>query len=544
MPQLDALVEETLFFIAQKGWTHSGEGFFTALVTFLAEKLGVEYALVDELLPDRRRARTVGLYAGGKVVPDLEYELRGTPCENVMGKSLCRYPRGVQALFPEDILLQQMGAESYLGIPLWDSGGAPLGLIAIMGQRPLTDLHAAETILQIVAVRCAHELERRRAETERRKVEEQLARYQRLESIGRLASGVAHDMNNVLTAIMGVGFSLREQLAADVTVAGDLDLLLGAAANGRQLVKSLTAFARGGLDDPAPVDLNALLRQEAEILRRTTLGRVAVVEDLDPGLPAVLGEASALSNVVMNLCTNALDAMPDGGTLTLRSRGLRGGGVEVVVQDSGHGMTPEVRARALEPFFTTKPQGKGTGLGLALVYGAMKAHGGVVELESAVGEGTRVALRFPRLSPAAERAPSAAAPTRAARPVRVLRVEDDELVRSSTAALLRRAGHEVHAAADGEAALAALSGGLAVDAAILDQNLPGLSGLDTLQRVRATHPRLPVVLVTGLPTPLVEERIAGEAAVRLLSKPFEPAELHAALGAACATPEAAPTEVR
>lgn len=533
MSSMEALVEETLYFIAQKGWTRSREVFFTALVTFLAEKLDVEFALVDELLPDQRRARTVGLRASGKILPDMEYELRGTPCENVMGKTLCCYVSGVQELFPGDVLLQQLGAQSYVGIPLWDSSGAPLGLIAVMGQRPLANPHVAETILRIVAVRCAHELERRRAEEQRRRIEEQLARYERLDSIGRLAGGVAHDMNNVLTAVIGMGSSLREHFVHDAAVTEDLDLLLGAAERGRSLAKSLTEFARGGLRNAAPVDLNTLMKQQAEICRRTSQGKVAIIEDLAEALPQVLGEASSLSNVLMNLCTNAVDAMPNGGTLRLRSRVLQGGGVELSVQDTGIGMPPEVKERAIEPFFTTKPRGKGTGLGLALVYGAMKAHGGSVELESAVGTGTRVVLRFPALSRtggAARPEPPCAVDARA---LHILLVEDEERVRVSTATLLRRAGHDVHAVADGEAALATVSGGLAVDIALLEQSLPGLTGIETLKRIRVTRGGLPAILVTGFVTPLLEESIAKESGVWLLPKPFASAELTALLRAAC-----------
>ncbi len=190
----------------------------------------------------------------------------------------------------------------------------------------------------------------------------------------------------------------------------------------------------------------------------------------------------------------------------------------------------------MEPFFTTKPTGptgKGTGLGLALVYGAMKAHGGSVELESAVGRGTRVVLRFPPSLRAREAAATARPAAVDLRSLRVLLVEDEASVRATTATILRRAGHEVHAAADGEAALGLLSGGLAVDVAILDQNLPGLTGMETLKRIRATtHPGLPAILVTGLASPLLEQTIAAEGGMRLLPKPFAPAELHASLRAA------------
>ncbi len=167
---MDTAIEKTLYFVAQKGWVSSSQEFFTSLVTFLGQTLEIEYALVDELLDDGQTARTVGLYAAGDVVPNMEYKLAGTPCEHVMGKSLCFYPAGVQELFPEDKLLTEMGARSYIGTPLWDSKGDPIGLIAVLGTTEFTgNRRTAEAVLQIVAVRCAHELERAAAERETRR---------------------------------------------------------------------------------------------------------------------------------------------------------------------------------------------------------------------------------------------------------------------------------------------------------------------------------------------------------------------------------------
>lgn len=534
MTNLDDLIKETLVFIAQKGWTQSEKGFFSALVMFLGEKLGVEYALVDELLPDQMRARTVGLYASGKVVPDVEYDLAGTPCENVMGKNLCCYPRGIQALFPEDSMLQQMAAESYLGIPLWNSKGNPIGLIAVMGQKPLENRELAESILQMVAVRCAHELERKHTEEARREIEAELLRYQKLESIGRLASGVAHDMNNVLTAIMGVTGVLRHRFEADEAVKGNLDLILSAAMRGRKLVKGLTDFSRDRLEDAQALDLNELLRHEAELFSRTTLQKIQLSVNLEEPLPMVLGEASSLSNVLMNLCVNAMDAMPEGGRILLRSRALRSGGVEVCVEDSGHGMTPEVKAKAMDPFFTTKPVGKGTGLGLAIVYGAMKAHGGTVEIFSEEAEGTRVALRFPPMDRSGahlEQTPAALVPVN--RPLHILLVDDETMILDTLATLLRHAGHQVDLASSGQDALEQLKVGLEVDLVILDQNMPGLSGVETLSQIRAAHSGLPVVLSTGLVDATVEAALAAHTGVWLLRKPFVMTELQAAICAAC-----------
>lgn len=534
MMNLDELIKETLVFIAQKGWTQSHEGFFSALVRFLGEQLEMEYALVDELLPGQRRARTVGLYAAGKIVPDIEYDLCGTPCENVMGKSLCYYPQGIQGLFPEDLLLQQMGAESYVGIPLWDSRGNPIGLVAVMGQKAILDRELVESILQLVAVRCAHELERKRSEEERKRIEMELLRYQKLESVGQLASGVAHDMNNVLAAIMSMTSVLRERFADDAAVSKSLDLILTASTRGRKLVQGLTDFSRDRLEDAHPVDLNALIRQEASLLERTTFGKVDVGVDLEDPLPPVMGESSSLSNVFMNLCVNAVDAMPDGGRLTFRSRSLPDGLVEVSVQDTGQGMSSEVVAKAMDPFFTTKPPGKGTGLGLSIVYGAIKAHGGRVDIQSECGAGTKITLRFPAL--AAEKPVSEAPsepPISETRALDILLVDDEPMILESTAALCGHFGHRVKVASGGQEGLDRLRDGLKVDLVILDQSMPGLTGVEVLNQLRLSHPDLPVILSTGQVDATVEQALAASPGTWLIRKPFKAGELQAVVLSAC-----------
>lgn len=530
MTGLDDLLKDTLEFTAQKGWTGSSGGFFHSLVLFLGEKLGVEYALVDELLPGQKRARTVGLFASGEVVPDVEYDLRGTPCENVMGQSLCCYPRGIQALFPEDVMLQQMGAESYLGLPLWDSQGNPIGLIAVMGQAPLENREAAESILQIVAIRCAHELERKRYEEERRRIESELHHFQKLESVGRLASGVAHDMNNVLAAIMGLATVLRDRLEGDALGVGHLDLILNSADRGRALVRGLTAFARAQLEDAVPLDFNALIRQEAELLRQTTFRKVDLELDLEESLPPVMGEASALGNVLMNLCVNAVDAMPEGGKLTFRSRENPKGFVEISIVDTGQGMSPQVLARAMDPFFTTKPPGKGTGLGLSIVFGAMKAHGGTVGIQSAEGTGTAVLLRFPALAHEAGQVEAEAELTAAPEvPLTILLVDDEPMILESSSELLRHFGHRVVVARGGQESLDRLEAGLEVDLVILDQNMPGLNGIDTLRCLRATQPELPVILCSGQVDLGLQATLGAFPRTTLLEKPFRAPELQAAI---------------
>ena len=370
--------------------------------------------------------------------------------------------------------------------------------------------------------------ERTQAEARRRQLEAELHHAQKLESIGSLAGGVAHDMNNILGAIQAIVQTLQLKRQGDAGLLADLAILERASNRGRDLVKGLTNFVRKELEEPEPIDLNALVREEVELLGRTVLQQVELVTELAPALPAVMGERGALGAVVMNLCVNALDAMPETGTLTLRTRCRPDGAVELELADTGKGMPPEVLARAMEPFFTTKAVGKGTGLGLALVYATVKAHGGSVDLRSEVDRGTTVRVRLPAAGRAPD--PAGAAPrTGPAGALRILQVDDDDLILASIPFMLRFRGHTVETAAGGQEALALLRGGLAVDLVLLDLNMPGMNGLETLRHLRELRPGLPVLLATGFLDPDTEARLKQFGNALSIAKPFSMDDLDAML---------------
>jgi len=296
------------------------------------------------------------------------------------------------------------------------------------------------------------------------------------------------------------------------------------------MVRSMLAFARKTPATDGNVDLNGLTGEVVRLLERTTLARVRLTLDLDGELRPIRGDADALAQALMNLCINAVDAMEGAGALNLATLNLDGGWVELRVEDSGCGMPPEVLERALTPYYTTKEEGRGTGLGLALVYSTVKAHGGELALESAPGAGTRVRLRFPGVAaPSAGSAP-AAAPPAAIRPLRVLLVDDDELVLRATAMLLGTLGHTATTAATGEEALECLARGLDPEVVILDMNMPGLGGHGTLPRLRALRPDLPVLLATGRADQKAVDLVAAHARVSLLPKPYALEDLNRCLG--------------
>jgi len=363
----------------------------------------------------------------------------------------------------------------------------------------------------------------KRNEEERRRLEAEVQHVQQLESLGSLAGGVAHDMNNILQAIQGMASVLKVKFAADPALISGIDIILNASHRGRDLVKNLTNFARKGLQETQPLDLNQIVRKEVQLLEHTTMQRIELTMDLTEPLPPILGDPSSVGNALMNLCVNAIDAMPGKGTLRFQTKCTEAGFVELTVEDSGQGMSPDVLAHATEPFFTTKPTGKGTGLGLSGVYGTMKAHNGTMEIKSEMTKGTRVILRFPVLPGAAvAEETSLIEPKReGGRPLRILLVDDDELIRDSFPDLMEILGHKViETAAGGAQALEALERGLEVDVVILDHNMPGLSGMETLERIQALRPSLPIVLSTGHLDESTRTRLKGRTRVWTLMKPY------------------------
>ena len=371
--------------------------------------------------------------------------------------------------------------------------------------------------------------QQRHDEEERRKLEAEVQHSQRLDSLGSLAGGISHDMNNVLAAVMGMASLLQLKHAEDPSLAKSLLTIEHAATRGRDLVKGLTDFARKGLHEPAVMDLNALVRKELDLLIRTSRQRFVFEVQLDKDLPPIMGEATTLGSAFMNLCVNAFDAMPRGGTLWIRTF-RQEGRVMLQIQDTGEGIPQEILPRVTEPFFTTKAAGRGTGLGLAMVYGTAKAHGGTLDILSEVGEGTCITLGFPSLlpdSPAKQIPLSADLSPRHS--LRILLVDDDDLIRSTLPPMLEQLGHLVDVASSGLEALRRLGGGLEADLVILDHHMPGLSGAETLPRILQLRPEARIILATGFLDTDLKILLADFPAVMTLPKPFGVAELERVL---------------
>jgi len=367
--------------------------------------------------------------------------------------------------------------------------------------------------------------------TERKSIEEQLRQSQKLEALGGLAGGLAHDFNNLLTVILGNVELLRAELGGDGAAAGLLDGITSAARGGSRRIRKLLAFSRGHELDRVRVPLGARVRKALATLERLLPESITVVtEGLEEGGPEVLADPDAIDQIVVNLATNARDAMPEGGVLrvgvSVGSRLETGAGRMALlrIEDSGAGIPAARRARVFDPFFTTKPPERGSGLGLAIVYGLVRQHGGHLDLESEPGRGTRISIHLPMPAERHGAASGAADPVAGvaveAAPT-VLVVEDEEGVRLVARQALANAGYRVIEAADGQEALELLAGHPEVELVVSDVVMPRVGGGELLRRARRSAPGLRFLLTTGYAA-VGAQRIAG---APVLVKPWTPEQL-------------------
>lgn len=388
------------------------------------------------------------------------------------------------------------------------------------------------------------------AQAERERLAERLRHAQKMEAVGTLAGGVAHDMNNVLGAIVAISSAAIADGARD-GVREDLARILESAERGAELTRNLLGFARKGKFRREPIAVEGLLAAVADVLTRTVSRQVRIATRCAPHLPPVSGDASQLNHALMNLCLNGVDAMDGAGVLTLEADALEveaedtragpeplkpGTYVALRVRDTGRGMDRETRERAFEPFFTTKSPGDGTGLGLSMVYGTVHAHEGGIRIVSRPGEGTAVELWLPAARPGARsRRPSGAAIGAVAveRSLGVLVVDDEPHVRRATGRLLGTLGHRVLSADSGQEALSVYGRDPdAIDVVLLDMVMPGLDGEATLDALLERHRDARVLICSGYSRNERVEAALTRGAVGFLQKPFDRNALAAALAAA------------
>ncbi len=406
-------------------------------------------------------------------------------------------------------------------------------------ERLVVEFRNAKDATELANLRLVEQME------ERERAEAALRQAQRIEAVGRLTGGVAHDFNNLLTVVRGnIELLSRSAKLADPPERDLLAAMRAAADRGATLTGQLLAFARRQPLVPRAVDLNAVIAGMQDLLRSALGGTIQVETRPAADLWPAMVDATQIELVVLNLTINARDAMPRGGLLRIetanaavgppqgRGEPAEGAYVSITVRDNGTGMTADVRARAFEPFFTTKAPGSGSGLGLSQVYGTARQSGGGVRIDSTPGDGTSVTIYLPRASTMAGSPPPVSRVPSSAGRGNVLMVDDDPLVRETTAAVLRDFGYEVREASGGAAALDLLRRDDRIEVLLTDVVMPGMNGAELVRLALDARPGLAVLFMSGYAAP--EEITGALRRHRLVRKPFLPVDLATQIEAALA----------
>ncbi len=391
--------------------------------------------------------------------------------------------------------------------------------------------------------------ERHFAEEERKKLEIQLQAAQKMEAIGTLAGGIAHDFNNILMGIQGNASLLEMRLPEGHPGLEKLKNIEAYVESGTELSRQLLGFARRGRIDVRATDLNAVIEKTVGLFARTRKD-IRVHFRLSPDLPAVEADRGQIEQVLMNLCVNAVQAMPEGGDLTLATEAVildetyskpfqvqPGRYVKVSVTDTGVGIEKKNLGRIFEPFFTTKEMGRGTGLGLASAYGIIKGHGGHINVYSEVGRGTTFNFYLPASAQAAERGKPPRGPVIRRGSGTVLLVDDEESILKIAGEMLRELGYTVIAARSGAEAIEAFAGrSKEIVAVVLDMVMPGMSGGEVFERLRAIDPGVKVLLASGFSLNGQAAEILARGCRGFIQKPFNLEQLSQKLGEIVSAP--------
>ncbi|NVN91460.1 MAG: PAS domain S-box protein [Desulfuromonadales bacterium] len=662
-------IEVVREFLAKTSSGVHDEPFFNTLARFLAQNLDMDFVCIDRLEGDGLHARTVAVWGDGHFEDNSTYALTDTPCGEVVVKTICCFPANVCQLFPRDQVLQEMRAESYIGVTLFGHTGRPIGLIACVGRGPLVNRSLAEAIMTLVAVRAAGEMERleaetalreseekyrtlfremlegcalheiicdaeghpvdyrflavnpaferltglkgeeitgrtvlevlpdiepfwietygkvalsgepasfehystdlkkyfevtafqptqnqfscilediterKRAEEERINLETQLHQAQKMESVGRLAGGVAHDFNNMLGVILGHACLVLMEMAPSHPYHANLEEIRKATERSADLTRQLLVFARKQAIAPITLDMNSTVAGMLKMLQRLIGENIDLTWHPRDGLWAVKVDQSQIDQILANLCVNARDAITDVGRITIETENctldegfcalhagsIPGEYVRLTVCDNGCGMDKETQDQIFDPFFTTKGVGKGTGLGLSMVYGAVKQNNGYIDVYSEPGQGTTFTIYLPRHVDESANV-SAAGPnmTPTGGQEIILVVEDEPTLLKMTSKMLENQGYTVIQAGSPDTAIL-LAGEHAGEIQLLvtDVVMPDMNGRDLANTLLSRFPNMKRVYMSGYTADVIAPHGVLEEGVHFIQKPFTVTDLAA-----------------
>ncbi len=514
----------------------SGDAFFPEVAGHLARALDVAAAFLYEI--GGRKGSMVELLgysvytATGR---QTAFDETPFPFDELLRCDSLYLPSGMPPRMRDLLALFVPNAHSTLAMSIKDADGNVVGVIAIVDDRRLEGESRLRSILSAFASRALAEIQRSRVEERLRRSQGDFLQAQKMDAVGRLAGGIAHDFNNILTSIIGISDLVLLDMEEQSPFRGDLVQIRSSAEKAATLTRQLLAFSRKQVLQPQLLDMNRVVKGMDRILRPLIGEDIVLALRLDGGIGSIRADQGQIEQVVMNIVVNARDAMPKGGKLTISTGTYLlaedashpslllppGRYVVVSFEDTGCGMDRETVAHIFEPFYTTKPKGKGTGLGMSTVYGIVKQSGGYVEVHSEEGTGTNVVMYLPQIEGRAEAVSSDSHPLRLEGRETILIVEDDDGVRVPLRAALARYGYAVlEARSSGEGLLICERHRSPIELMITDVIMPHMNGRELYERVMPLRPAMKVIFMSGYTDDVISQQGVLEPGLHFLQKPF------------------------
>lgn len=513
------------------------------VVIRVASVLEQEFAFVLQTpIPPGEPARLAAFCREGALAEGIEMPLADGPCGELLNGDARTVPSGLARVAPHTVQHWADGANSAMIVPVTGADGLIGGYLGVMGRRPIVDADGMRRALELVVLPVATEIERRREVELRRRIEQRLAHSEKFEALGALAGGIAHDFNNIITAILNYTTLARSESATEAEQRTCLAKVTEAGRRAQDLVRQIMTFDRryhaSQSDERVPVALATVVSDALGLLRPAISSVIEIERRNHPSTPMVRADPTQLHQVVTNLCINAVQAIGDDvGRLTVEVTpvmvdqamsqavaGLTCGlHAHLTVSDTGGGMDAATCARIFDPYFTTKPEGEGTGLGLAVARRIVLAHGGAVDVSSRQGAGTILHVYLPATATASvASAADAGLPLPPGRGRRILLVDDDPLIGDSLRLLFERNGYRVSLFDCAPAALAAFwAGPHQFDLVLTEHGMPELTGLMLAEHIAHVQPKLPIIVMCGHADEVSVSAIRASGATERLVKPID-----------------------
>lgn len=529
-------IEEVQAFLAQTCSGVQDEPFFNVLARYLAMKLEMDFVSIDRLEGDGLTAKNLAVWCDGNFRESVQYNLKERPSGNVVGKSCFCVTESICDFFPDSQMLKELRAESYVGATLWSHTNRPIGLITAVGRTRLKNRRLAEVTLELVGIRAAGVLERLDAEEAREKLQMQLNQAQKMESVGRLAGGVAHDFNNMLMVILGNTELAMAKADTYDPIQDELMEIRKAAIRSADLTRQLLAFASRQAITPKVMDLNEIVQGMLKMLKRLIGEDIDLAWQSTDSLWPIKVDPSQIDQILANLCVNARDAINGVGKLTIKTDNLSfnelycsdhpdtlpGDYVLLAVSDDGCGMDSEILQNLFEPFFTTKESGKGTGLGLATVYGIVRQNGGFINVYSEPGSGSTFNIYLPRYaSTTPQMCKKEDVILFSKGHETILLVEDQQEILKMATVMLERLGYTVLAASmPGQAIRLAMEHTGQIHLLMTDVIMPEMNGRDLASTILSLHPNIKQLFMSGYTADVIACQGVLDDGVNFIQKPF------------------------